>query len=70
MADLSIDLDESGCVYFLAAVKFENPQPTTEGAPIGWMPVFRTKEAARAYSGGQGQIGELSLPILSGKQAQ
>jgi hypothetical protein len=48
--------------FFLVCVRFEEPQPTDENAPIGWLPVFKTAEAARAYSP-KGAIGEITLNL-------
>lgn len=48
--------------FFLVCVRYENPQPEDPNAPIGWMPVFKTPEAARAYNS-NGAIGSITLAL-------
>lgn len=65
MPEFDIELEETGDVYFVPVVRFEVPTPQTEEAPIGWMPVFRTAEAAQGYAiaktGNPSQVASLSL---------
>jgi hypothetical protein len=41
-------------LYVLSIVDYLNPQPEDPLEPIGYMPVFRSEEAARKFNGGTG----------------
>ena len=43
-------------LYILSVVKYVNPQPEDPNLPVGWLPVFRTAEAAESYSGPHAEI--------------
>ncbi len=38
-------------LYVLPVVKYASPQPEDQNLPVGWMPVFRTQQAAQSYAG-------------------
>jgi hypothetical protein len=41
-------------LYVLSIVDYLNPQPADPMEPVGYMPVFRSEDAARKFSGGTG----------------
>lgn len=41
-------------LYVLSIVDYLNPQPVDPMEPVGYMPVFRSEDAARKFNGGTG----------------
>jgi hypothetical protein len=51
------ELEIQQTLFFLTVVTYKNPPPEDVNEPVGWMPVFNSPEAARAYRPGHGQVG-------------
>jgi hypothetical protein len=46
--------DQEITLYILSIVQYLEEQPTDPLQPVGYMPVFRSEEAARQFDGGTG----------------